>query len=62
MALDYAAEAYEHLLSVDAQPLILLTDEYVRSTAIHTLPRDVSADDLFAAIQRVTAQRVLTFA
>ncbi len=52
MAVDYAAEAYEHLLSVDAKPLILLTDEYVRSATIHTLPREVDADPLLAAIQR----------
>ncbi len=52
MAVDYAAEAYEHLLSVDARPLILLTDEYIRSTTIRTLPRGVDADTLFTAIQR----------
>ncbi len=52
MAVDYAAAAYEHLLSVDARPLILLTGEYVRSTTIRTLPRAIDADSLFAAIQR----------
>ncbi len=55
MAVDYADAAYKHLLSVDAQPLILLTGEHVRSTTIHTLPPTVDADALFAAIQRIAS-------
>ncbi len=52
MALDYAAEAFEHLRSVDAEPIFLLTDEYIRSTTIHTLPRGSSAEALLDAIAR----------
>ncbi len=51
MAVDYAPAAYDHLRSVDAQPLILLTDAYVRSAAVHALPRGIAPEDLLAAIQ-----------
>ena len=50
MALDYAREVYEHLRSVDARPIILLTDERIRLAAIHALPRSTSAAALLDTI------------
>lgn len=57
MAVDYAAEAYEHLCSVEAEPMILLTDDYVRSAVIFTLPRGASAQDLLALVERAAARQ-----
>lgn len=59
MQLPYAQEVYHHLLSVDAKPIILLTDEHIRSTSVFALPRGSSAEDVLLAIQRfVPTQRV----
>ena len=53
MSLSYAQEAYDHLRSVDAEPIILLTDEYIRSTSVFALPRETSAEALVEALDRV---------
>lgn len=53
MSLLYAQEVYDHLRSVDAEPIILLTDEYVRSMSVITLPRGSSAEALLEAIERL---------
>lgn len=59
MSLSYAQEAYDHLRSVDAEPIILLTDEYIRSTSIFALPRDSSAEAVAQTVERMTQpQRV----
>lgn len=57
MALDYAAEVYEHLRSVDAHPIFLLSDERIRLASIHSLPHGVSADALLDAIARYEEPR-----
>src|SRR5262249_25938043 len=49
----HANDVLDHLRSVDAKPIILLTDKYVRSTEIFTLPRDLSADALVTALEQL---------
>lgn len=59
MALEYAQEAYEHLRSVDAAPLVLLTNQSQRSTSVFALPPHISADALQAALENIhVPQRV----
>lgn len=53
MALDYAQAAYDHLRSVDAEPLVLLTNERERSTSVFALPPHISADALQNALERI---------
>lgn len=53
MAVDYAQEAYDHLRSVDAEPLVLLTSQNQRSTAVYSLPPHISADALQDALERI---------
>jgi hypothetical protein len=59
MALDWAQEAYDHLRSVDAEPLVLLTDQRQRSASVYALPPHISADALQDALEQIHApQRV----
>jgi len=53
MAVDYAQEAYDHLRSVDAAPLVLLTNQRERSTSVYALPPHISADALQAALESI---------
>jgi hypothetical protein len=53
METSYAQQVYDHLRSVDAKPVILLTDERIRIASIYTLPHDISAEELLSAIERV---------
>src|SRR3954453_12599824 len=53
MSVDYAAEVLEHLRSVDASPIVLLTEKYIRSTTIFTLAPDLSAEALMSALERL---------
>ena len=53
MSIDYAQEALEHLRSVDARPIVLLTDQYIRSTEVFTLSPDLSADALMIALEQI---------
>jgi len=57
MSLDYAEDAYEHLRSVDASPMILLSEEPIRSTTIRSLSPDVSAETLLQAVNRLQADQ-----
>jgi hypothetical protein len=54
MRVDYAEEALDHLRSVDARPLVLLGNRYIRSTSIFTLPAHISAETLLDALDRTT--------
>ena len=51
-SVSYGRETFEHLRSVDAKPMILLTDERIRSNSIRTLPPDISAEALLDALDR----------
>ena len=53
MAVDYAQQAYDHLRSVDAEPLVLLANQRQRSTSIYSLPPHISADALVDALERI---------
>ncbi|MCC6804065.1 MAG: hypothetical protein IT319_14380 [Anaerolineae bacterium] len=53
MSLSYADEIYRHLRSVDAAPIILLTDEHIRSTSVFALPRASSAEAVVEMLERV---------
>lgn len=59
MAVGWAQEAYDHLRSVDAEPLVLLTLQPQRSSSIYALPPHISADALQNALEQIhTPQRV----
>jgi hypothetical protein len=59
MSVDYAEEALDHLRSVDARPLVLLGNRYIRSASVYTLPGHVSSEALLDALDRTTEpQRV----
>lgn len=59
MSIDYAEEALDHLRSVDARPLVLLGNRYIRSASVYTLSAQISAEALLDALDRTTeAQRV----
>ncbi len=62
MALDYAPEALEHLRSVDADPLLLLTDQRVRAASIYTIPPDAEPEALLHAIEHLADAPALHFA
>ena len=53
MSIEYAQEVFEHLQSVDARPIVLLTENYIRSTSIFTLSPDLSAEALMSALERL---------
>lgn len=52
MSVDYAAEAFEHLRSVDAEPVVLVGGKHVRSTSVYNLPSHISAEALVDALER----------
>ncbi|MEP7293393.1 MAG: hypothetical protein ABI835_16535 [Chloroflexota bacterium] len=52
MALDYAQDVYDHLRSVDARPLLLLSDQRVRAASVYTLPSQISAEALHDVLER----------
>lgn len=57
MALDWAQEACDHLRSVDAEPLVLLTHQPQRSPSIFALPPHISADALQSALEQIHTPR-----
>jgi hypothetical protein len=60
MAVDYAQEAFDHLRSVDAEPLVVVGGKPVRSTAVYSLPSNISPEALLRALDRFGApKRVL---
>ncbi len=46
----YAQEAFQHLRSVDARPLVLLTYRPAREPGVYTLPPHISAEALADAL------------
>jgi hypothetical protein len=50
----WAQEVYAHLRSVDAQPLVLLTDQRVREFSVHTLPPYASAEQISQFLDRIS--------
>ena len=59
MTTDYAHDFYDHLRSVDARPLVLLTYHPAREAGVYTLPSHISAEALMDALGRfVEPQRV----
>ena len=48
-----AQEVYEHLRSVDAQPMVLLSEERLRLAIIHTLPRTAAPEAIIDYIERL---------
>ncbi len=53
MSVDYAQDVFDHLRSVDAKPLILLTNAYIRSASVFTLPPDIPAEVLLEMLDRL---------
>ena len=58
MAVEYAQEAFDHLRSVDAEPLVLIGGKPVRSTSVYALPSNISTDALLRALDRFSPKRV----
>jgi hypothetical protein len=55
MCAPYAVDVYQHLRTVDADPIILLTDDLFPADArVYTLPRSGSHAALIAMIRRLT--------
>ncbi len=57
MSMDFAQQAFDHLRSVDAQPLVLLTNERSREASVYTLPPHISAEALVDALDRFGAPK-----
>ncbi len=55
MSVDYAPEVFDHLRSVDADPIVLLSDYDlpIIASSIYTLPRNLAPEALLEALERV---------
>jgi hypothetical protein len=58
MSVDYAQGVLEHLRSVDACPVILLTNQSIRDTALYTLWPDTSAEGVMEAVRQLHLDEV----
>jgi hypothetical protein len=52
MSVDYAQEAFDHLRSVDAEPVVLVGGKPMRSTSVFSVPSHISAEALIDALER----------
>jgi hypothetical protein len=50
----WAKDVYDHLRSVDAAPLLLLTDQRVREFSVYTLPSYASAEQISQFLDRIS--------
>ncbi len=53
LSADYAQEALEHLRSVDASPLLVITDQRIRESSIYTIPSGASPEALALALDHL---------
>ncbi|MBI1257287.1 MAG: hypothetical protein GC204_07440 [Chloroflexi bacterium] len=57
MSVADAQEAFVHLRSVEASPMILLTDQPVHDPAIRALPLNASAEAVLEALDRLRIEQ-----
>ncbi|HVU15087.1 MAG TPA: hypothetical protein VHD90_27625 [Phototrophicaceae bacterium] len=53
LRVDYAEAAFKHLRSVDASPLLVLTDQRIHEASIYTIPTDASPEALALALDHL---------
>lgn len=58
MTVDYAEAVLEHLRSVDACPIVLLTNQPIRETALYTLWPDTSSEAVLETVKRLHLNEV----